>query len=65
MKYIISFIWALMLTQMVNFVLNSLGGGGPLNIWSGVLLAVLVTLTIIVLDFMLKPDETNEAQHNH
>ncbi len=36
MKYIISFIWALMLTQMVNFVLNSLGGGGPLNIWSGV-----------------------------
>ncbi|MCC4722462.1 YjzD family protein [Salinicoccus sp. RF5] len=65
MKYIISFIWALMLTQMVNFVLNSLGGGGPLNIWSGVLLAVLVTLTIIVLDFMLKPDKTNEAQHNH
>ncbi|WP_031547775.1 DUF2929 family protein [Salinicoccus luteus] len=65
MKYIISFIWALMLTQMVNFVLNSLGGGGPLNIWSGVLLAALVTLTIIVLDFMLKPDETNEAQHNH
>jgi hypothetical protein len=54
-----------MLTQMVNFVLNSLGGGGPLNIWSGVLLAVLVTVTIIVLDFMLKPDKTNEAQHNH
>lgn len=65
MKYIISFIWALMLTQMVNFVLNSLGGGGPLNIWSGVLLAVLVTVTIIVLDSMLKPDRTSDAQHNH
>ncbi|MFC4986064.1 DUF2929 family protein [Salinicoccus siamensis] len=57
MKYLISFIWALMLTQMVNFVINSLGGGGPLNVWSGVLLAVIVTLTIFVLDAMLKPED--------
>ncbi|GAA3732389.1 DUF2929 family protein [Salinicoccus jeotgali] len=65
MKYLISFIWALMLTQMVNFVINSLGGGGPLNVWSGLLLAVIVTLTIFVLDFMLKPEDTDEVQHNH
>ncbi|MCG1010045.1 YjzD family protein [Salinicoccus sp. ID82-1] len=65
MRYIISFIWALMLTQMVNFVLNSLGGGGPYNVWSGVLLAVLITLTLVILDLILKPEDTNEAQHNH
>lgn len=65
MRYIITFIWALMLTQMVNFVLNSLGGGGPYNVWSGVLLAVLITLAIVILDFILKPEDTEEVQHNH
>lgn len=56
MKYIVTFVWALMLTQMVNFILNSLNGGGPLNVWSGVLLAVLLTVTVIILDAMLKDD---------
>ncbi|WP_411843627.1 YjzD family protein [Salinicoccus sp. HZC-1] len=66
MRYIISFIWAFMLTQMVNFVLNSLGGGSPYLFWSGVVLAVIVTATIAILDVMLKhPDENSEAQHNH
>lgn len=56
MKYIVTFVWALMLTQMLNFILNSLNGGGPLNVWSGVLLAVLLTVTVIILDAMLKDD---------
>lgn len=66
MRYVISFIWAFMLTQMVNFVLNSLGGGTPYLFWSGIALAVIVTATVAVLDIMLKqPDEESEVQHNH
>ncbi|GAB3063101.1 YjzD family protein [Salinicoccus sesuvii] len=65
MRYLISFIWALMLTQMVNFVLNSLGGGGPYNVWSGVLLAVLITLALVILDLIMKPEDNEEVQHNH
>ncbi|WP_371814490.1 DUF2929 family protein [Jeotgalicoccus sp. WY2] len=36
MRYLVTFLWAFMLTQMVNFILNSLAGGGPLNFWIGV-----------------------------
>lgn len=58
MKYIVTFIWALMLTQMVNFILNSLQGGGDLYLGLGVILAVLITLTMFILDVMLKdPNE--------
>lgn len=58
MKYIVTFIWALMLTQMVNFILNSLQGGGEFYFGLGIILAVLVTLTMFILDIMLKdPDQ--------
>ncbi|CAM4348498.1 YjzD family protein [Jeotgalicoccus halotolerans] len=54
MRYLVTFLWAFMLTQMVNFILNSLAGGGPLNFWIGVVLAVVITLTILVLDGLNK-----------
>ncbi len=54
MKYIVTFIWALMLTQMVNFILNSLQGGGELYLGLGVVLAVLISLTMFILDVMVK-----------
>lgn len=58
MKYIVTFIWALMLTQMVNFILNSLQGGGTFYFELGIILAVLITLTMYILDLMLQnPDE--------
>ncbi|CAD2073248.1 YjzD family protein [Phocicoccus pinnipedialis] len=57
MRYIVTFFWAFLLTQMVNFILNSLNGGGQLYVGIGVLLAVLITLTVFILDIMLKPDK--------
>ena len=61
MKYIVTFVWALMLSQMVNFILNSLAGGGPYNFMSGIVLAVLIVVTVFILDFMMKdPNETAE-----
>jgi len=56
-RYIATFFWAFLLTQMVNFILNSLNGGGQLYVGIGVLLAVLISLTVFILDIMLKPDK--------
>jgi len=42
---------------MVNFILNSLNGGGQLYVGIGVLLAVLISLTVFILDIMLRPDK--------
>ncbi|UXR70103.1 YjzD family protein [Staphylococcus sp. IVB6246] len=50
MKYVITFIWAVVLFEMVNFVLNSLGGGGPLNVVTPIALAVFVFVIILILD---------------
>ncbi len=61
MKYIVTIFWALVLSQMVNFILNSLAGGGPYSFMSGIVLAVLIVVTILILDFMMKnPNETAE-----
>ncbi len=65
MRYLVTFLWAFMLTQMVNFILNSLAGGGPLNFWIGVVLAVLITLTILVLDGLNKMSAAPNAGDEH
>lgn len=54
MRYLITFVWAFMLAQMVNFILNSLAGGGPLSFGIGVILAVFITLAVFILDAMTK-----------
>ena len=49
MKYLVTFIWAVILLQMVNFVLNSLNGGGTLNFITPIVLAVIFTIVIAIL----------------
>ncbi|CDZ99184.1 hypothetical protein BN1048_00309 [Jeotgalicoccus saudimassiliensis] len=61
MRYLVTFFWAFLLTQMVNFILNSLAGGGPINFWIGVVLAVAITLAIFILDGLTKMS----ADHTH
>ena len=41
---------------MVNFVLNSLNGGGTLNFITPIVLAVIFTIVIAILA-MIKPDD--------
>ncbi|PNH24093.1 DUF2929 domain-containing protein [Staphylococcus haemolyticus] len=57
MKYLVTFIWAVILLQMVNFVLNSLNGGGTLNFITPIVLAVILTIVIAILTAMIKPDD--------
>ena len=56
MKYLVTFIWAVILLQMVNFVLNSLNGG-TLNFITPIVLAVIFTIVIAILAAMIKPDD--------
>ena len=65
MRYLVTFFWAFLLTQMVNFILNSLAGGGPLNFWIGVVLAVVITLTVLVLDVLTKMSADPNATDEH
>ncbi|MGT2333822.1 YjzD family protein [Staphylococcus aureus] len=44
MKHLVTFFWALLLMQMVNFVLNSLVGGDSLNLVNPIIMAVLFTI---------------------
>ena len=55
MKYLVTFIWALILTQMVNFVLNSLNGGGSLDVIKPIIIAIIITIAIAILGAMIKP----------
>ena len=60
MKYLMTFIWALVLLQMVNFVLNSLNGGGALNVVSTIIMAVIFTVAVAILAATISPKSTSE-----
>lgn len=57
MKYLVTFIWALILTQMVNFVLNSLNGDGSLDVIKPIIIAIIITIAIAILSAMIKPND--------
>lgn len=65
MRYLVTFLWAFMLTQMLNFILSSLAGGGPLNFWIGVVLAVAITLAVFILDGLTKMSAEPNASDEH
>ncbi|BCU51901.1 uncharacterized protein YhhL (DUF1145 family) [Staphylococcus auricularis] len=54
MKYIMVFVWAVLLLEMVGFVLNSLNGGGPLNLVVPVVMAVVFTIFVGLFDLAIK-----------
>ncbi|CAD7360296.1 MULTISPECIES: DUF2929 family protein [Staphylococcus] len=56
MKYFITLIWAILLLEMVNFVLNSLNGGGPINLITPIFLAVVMVIVIALLDVAGRPN---------
>lgn len=64
MKYLAVLFWSIVLLQMINFVLNSLNGGGALNFVTPLIGAVVFTVIIILFDMVIKPKQnsTNE-QH--
>ncbi|HDP4576663.1 DUF2929 family protein, partial [Staphylococcus aureus] len=55
MKHLVTFFWALLLMQMVNFVLNSLVGGDSLNVVNPIIMAVLFTIFTAIFAAVIKP----------
>ncbi|MCD8917984.1 YjzD family protein [Staphylococcus gallinarum] len=55
MKYLAVLFWAILLLEMVNFVLNSLDGGGALNLITPIIAAVVFTILIALFDLVVKP----------
>lgn len=65
MRYLVTFFWAFLLMQMVNFILNSLAGGGPLNFWTGILLAVFISFAVFVMDALTNISKDPNAGDQH
>ena len=60
MKHLVTLFWAILLFQMVNFVLNSLKGGESLNLVTPLILAVIFTITTAILAAVIKPAKGTE-----
>ena len=64
MKYLTVLFWSIVLLQMVNFVLNSLNGGGALNLITPIMGAVVFTIIIILFDLVIKPKHNNTNEQH-
>ena len=64
MKYLEVLFWSIVLLQMVNFVLNSLNGGGALNLITPIMGAVVFTIIIILFDLVIKPKHNNTNEQH-
>ncbi|MBF0812699.1 MULTISPECIES: DUF2929 family protein [Staphylococcus] len=64
MKYLAVLFWSIILLQMINFVLNSLNGGGALNYITPVFGAIAFTIIIVLFDMVIKPSK-HDAKEYH
>ncbi|EJY95596.1 DUF2929 family protein [Staphylococcus arlettae] len=62
MKYLAVLFWAILLLEMVNFVLNSLDGGGALNLITPIVVAVILTIIVVLFDMTMKPLKKDTSQ---
>ena len=62
MKYLAVLFWAILLLEMVNFVLNSLEGGGQLNLITPIVAAVIFTIIVVLFDMTMKPLKKDTSQ---
>ena len=65
MKYFFTFFWAVLLLEMVNFVLNSLNGGGAIDLITPIILAVLMVGVVVLIDIAIKPDTNHPVNDHH
>ncbi|WP_239738361.1 DUF2929 family protein [Mammaliicoccus sp. H-M32] len=66
MHYILTLIWAFVLSQMINFVLHSLGGSTEsLNFISPTVYAIVFTVVIILLDILVGKSSSDKQNAQH
>ena len=64
MKYLAVLFWSIVLLQMVNFVLNSLSGGGALNLITPIIGAIVFTIIVVLFDLIIKHSK-HETKEQH
>ncbi|MFL0468104.1 YjzD family protein [Staphylococcus cohnii] len=64
MKYLAVLFWSIVLLQMVNFVLNSLSGGGSLNLITPIIGAIVFTIIVVLFDLIIKPSKHETKEQN-
>lgn len=64
MQYIMTFVWAFILVQMVNFVLMSLGGGNDLNLPFATIISVIFGILAMIIAHLV-PNEPIPAHEEH
>ncbi|SCS53981.1 YjzD family protein [Staphylococcus caeli] len=64
MKYLAVLFWSIVLLQMINFVLNSLDGGGALNFVTPIVVAVIITIAVLLLDAIIKPKNSDTKEQH-
>lgn len=61
MQYIMTFIWAFLLSQMINFVLHSLGGSeASINVLNPTIYAIVFTVVVILFSLIIGKSEPEE-----
>lgn len=61
MQYIMTFIWAFLLSQMINFVLHSLGGSeASINVLNPTIYAIVFTVVVILFSLTIGKSEPKE-----
>lgn len=65
MKYFFTFFWAVLLLEMVNFVLNSLNGGDAISFIAPIVLAAIMVGVVVLIDIAMKPDTNHPVNDHH
>lgn len=55
MQYIMTFVWTLVLSEMVVYVVSSMNGA-PFHVETGVLIAVVATILLFILTALIPND---------
>ncbi|MDG0843237.1 YjzD family protein [Staphylococcus equorum] len=64
MKYLATLFWSIVLLQMINFVLNSLVGGGELNLITPIIGAIIFTIIIVLFDMVIKVNNDDTTKQH-
>ncbi|OKL35862.1 YjzD family protein [Domibacillus mangrovi] len=55
MQYIMTFVWTLVLSEMVVYVVSSMNGA-PFHVETGILIAVIATILLFILTALIPND---------
>ncbi len=62
MRYLVTFFWAFLLSQMLTYVISSMNGN-TFNFNTGVILSIIFTVLTILMSAIIPNDKNHEGAH--